>query len=155
MSESIDDRPLDDAAAAKKAKRKKEGGYFLRSQIASLTSSTLGEVSFFVFRFWNFISIRYAAYASTLLAGIVYFFMGKYFAFKPTKSKTRSQLIKYVVVWLGNLYLNGQGPYWAAEAFHLTSPVSQSVAKFAVGLAVGFFYNYPLYRFFVFNDKEK
>ena len=61
-------------------------------------------------------------------------------------SKLGYQAFRYAAVSLGSLLLNTWGVWLVTEKLH----IHYMISKLAVALLVGFLFNYPLHRYFVY-----
>ncbi len=120
---------------------------FGKAQIASLAATV---VDFGVlFLFTEVFGLWYVASAAcgALLGAVTNFLLGRYWCFGAMAGRWDAQAIKYAVVSAGSLALNVAG-VWAVTEF---AGVAYGFSKIFISLAVGFLYNYPLHRFFVFR----
>ena len=120
---------------------------FIKAQAASL-SATAVDFSVTVilkelFHCWYLL----ASILGTLCGGIVNFSMSRRWVFRARDKKIHVQVIKYGVVWAGNLVLVSSG------VFALTNygGISYLVSKITVSAMVGIFYNYVFQKKFVFK----
>lgn len=120
---------------------------FIKAQTASLTA-TLVDFGMTVllkegFHCWYLL----ASILGTAMGGIVNFMMNRSWVFHAHNKKIHFQAVKYIMVWGGNLVLVSGG------VFVLTNygGMSYLVAKIAVSVIVGVFYNYVLQKRFVFK----
>lgn len=119
---------------------------FLRANIASLLASgcdylvTIITVEFFS------VNVVVAGVLGTICGGIIHFIMGRLWVFRAGKVKVTMQAKKYLLIWIGNLLLNGTGMYVFTKL-----GVNYIVTKVATSVLVGWVYNYPLQRWYVFK----
>lgn len=119
---------------------------FLRANIASLLASgcdylvTIIAVEFFS------VNVVVAGVLGTICGGIIHFIMGRHWVFRAGKVKVTMQAKKYLLIWIGNLLLNGTGMYVFTKI-----GVNYIVTKVATSVLIGWVYNYPLQRWYVFK----
>jgi putative flippase GtrA len=120
---------------------------FIKAQAASLTATGIDFAVMVIVKEWIGCWYLVASILGTLSGGIVNFSMNRRWVFSARDKKMHAQVIKYVLVWIGNLVLVSAG------VFVLTNygGISYLVSKTAVSILVGFFYNYTLQKKFVFK----
>jgi putative flippase GtrA len=84
------------------------------------------------------------------LGALSNFFLNRHWSFQTAAHPMKSQMMRYFIVFLGSVVLNTGGVWAVTEGFHL----HYFASKIAVALAVGFLYNYPLQRYFVFKKEQ-
>lgn len=120
---------------------------FLKAQVASLTGSLVDFLSTMIAV--EVFGVHYvrASICGNILGGITNFCMGRNWVFEAREKRAPLQMIKYLLVWFGNLGLNTWGLYLVTHYVGL----SYLISKVAVSLIVGFSYNYLLQKKFVFK----
>ncbi len=120
---------------------------FYKANMASLVASVSDFfITVIVFQFFHTSALT-AGVTGTAGGGIINFLMGRHWVFNAGKVKAHRQAGRYMLVWSGNLLLNGAGMYILAQKagwYYLLAKVITSVL-----VAVG--YNYPLQKKFVFR----
>ena len=120
---------------------------FIKANVASLSASafdymvTIALVTFFQ------VDPFKASITGTVGGGILNFFMGRIWVFQSRDVLLHHQALKYLLVWVGNLFLNAGGMFLLLKVLHLHYLPS----KIAVSLIVGFGYNYFMQKKFVFR----
>ncbi|MCY7420993.1 MAG: GtrA family protein [Chitinophagaceae bacterium] len=120
---------------------------FIKANVASLSASafdymvTIALVTFF------HVDPFKASITGTVCGGILNFFMGRIWVFQSRDTLLLHQALKYLLVWVGNLFLNAGGMFVLLKVLHLHYLPS----KIAVSLIVGFGYNYFMQKKFVFR----
>ncbi len=84
----------------------------------------------------------------TVCGGVVHFGLGRHWVFEAQTRRTGAQAARYLVVWVGNLLLNGAGMFAATHWL----AVNYLVAKVVVAGLVGCLYNYWVQSHFVFKE---
>jgi putative flippase GtrA len=88
------------------------------------------------------------AVACGAVAGAVSnFYLNRHWSFKATHVDAHQQALKYALVSTGSLCLNTGGVYMVTEHLH----VHYAISVVIVSLLVGFLFNFPLQRGFVFR----
>jgi putative flippase GtrA len=122
---------------------------FLKAQAASLAGSAVD----FLVTIGLVEGLHVWPVAATMLGnvagGITNFYLGRHHVFKVSHQQVASQGVRYALVWVGSLLLNGGGMYLLTSVAHVNYLLSKTV----VSLLVGFGFNYPMQLYFVFNNK--
>lgn len=119
---------------------------FLRANIASLLASGFDYlVTIIAVEFFS-VNVVVAGVLGTIGGGIIHFIMGRHWVFQAGKAKVTTQAKKYLLIWIGNLLLNGTGMYVFTNL-----GVNYIVTKIATSVLIGWGYNYPLQRWYVFK----
>jgi putative flippase GtrA len=121
---------------------------FLKANMASLVASGSDFLMTVLLVQWCKADVVVAAVAGTVTGGVINFLMGRHWVFKAGDDRAARQLVKYLLVWTGNLLLNTGGVYLLAvgAGFHYVA------SKVVTSLLVAFLYNYPLQKNFVFSN---
>ena len=119
---------------------------FIKAQASSLLASIFDFmttiVSVQLFGVWYIAG----SITGTIAGGWLNFTMGRRWVFKSGESKIYKQLIKYFIVWVGNLVLVTSGVFVLTRVVGLNYILS----KLSVSLVVGSTYNYLMQKRFVF-----
>ncbi len=85
--------------------------------------------------------------AGTLCGGITHFLVSRNWVFRAQEQRWSRQLHRYLLVWTGNLLLNG------SLFFLLTHyiGINYVLAKIVIAISIAVFYNYTLQKRFVFK----
>ena len=120
---------------------------FSRAQVASVvaTGVDFGLLFFMTeaLHVWYVISVAAGAAAGAAAN----FLLNRHWSFEATHRHWHGQALRYLLVSAGSLALNTGGTWGVTEWARI--PYGFSVV--AVSIAVGFLYNYPLQRHFVFH----
>jgi len=122
---------------------------FSRAQVASI-AATLVDFGLLVLlvESWGVWYVL-ATGVGALTGAITNFLMNRHWSFEAGSSGWTGQALRYGLVSGGSLILNVAGVYLVTEAWG--SPYAAS--KLVTALVVGWFFNYPLHRGFVFPAK--
>lgn len=119
---------------------------YLKAQAAAILGSLIDFLTTIVlvelFHCWYV----YANLAGNIAGGITQFLLGRNWVFHAGGSKIPAQIIKYVLVWIGNLILSAAGVYFFTHYLELNYFISKTITSVALGLT----YNYFLQKKFVF-----
>lgn len=143
----------------------KEGVFtFLRAQFSSQLSSLTDYVISFVLVNAFGILYGYAILLGSVSGGLVNCVINYKWTFKAQGSKIKYVVIKYLMVWLVNLFLNWKGTILVTELVLKWIPVENLpdfivnnvflIPKAIVSLIVGFGWNYNMQRLFVYKDRD-
>ena len=120
---------------------------FAKAQIASLIASIID--------YWctvmavELVGIFYvwASAIGTIIGGITNFSLGRNWVFRKKEKARRAQMVKYLLVWTGYLFLTTSGVFLLTHYTNLNYVIS----KATVSLVMAISYNYPLQKKFVFR----
>ena len=120
---------------------------FIKAQAASLTATGVDFAMTIVLKEVLGLGYLLSSILGTVSGGVVNFMMNRHWVFKAHDRRIHFQVIKYVLVWIGNLVLVSGG------VFVLTryGGFNYIVSKVATSVMVGVFYNYVLQKKFVFK----
>lgn len=122
---------------------------FFKSNIASLLASLCDYATTILFVQLLHFNPVVGSIIGTILGGTINFFIGRHFVFIYHKDKLNLQAIRYTAVWCGYLILS------AAVLYMLTiSGMTYLMAKLFSSLVIFACYNYPLQKYFVFNNPK-
>jgi putative flippase GtrA len=120
---------------------------FSRSQVSSFTATLADFALLFglveIFHVWYVLATAIGA----LAGAITNFLMNRHWSFEATHGHPGHQLFRYSVVSVGSLILNTGGVYLATDYGGIHYAISVAV----VSLVVGFAFNFPLHRHYVFR----
>ena len=120
---------------------------FAKAQIASLIASIIDYwctvISVEIIGIWYV----WASAIGTVIGGITNFSLGRNWVFRSRDKRRQSQMIKYIIVWTGDLILTTSGVFLLTHYTRLNYVIS----KVMVSLVMAISYNYPLQKKFVFR----
>lgn len=137
---------------------------FIRAQFSSQAASlTDFAITIVLAKFFNMYYV-YATFLGSVCGGIINCIVNYKWTFKAQGSKKRYIAVKYLLVWIGSIFLNTWGTYILTESIG-KSPWIQSIlkqyiddlflfSKAVVSILVGFFWNYNMQRIFVYRDRN-
>ncbi len=120
---------------------------FFKAQASSLIASaadflvTLAAVK--LFTLWYLA----ASITGTIIGGMINFYINRNWVFNANTKALKWQVLKYILVWIGNLALVTSGVYLLTHFYHLNYLLS----KVLVSLIVGTCYNYIMQKQFIFS----
>jgi putative flippase GtrA len=119
---------------------------FIRSQTSSVISTIFDFLTTIVckeiFYFW----VVFASISGTLAGGITNFTLGRVWVFDRKEKKMPLQVLKYILIWNGNLALSALGVFIVTRYIGM----NYIVAKIMVAVVMGVSYNYLLQKKLVF-----
>lgn len=120
---------------------------FIKANVSSTISTLIDYlVTVILINFFR-VDVVMASATGTVCGGVVNFIIGRNWVFDAKEPKVQKQVIRYVLVWIGNLLLNTGGMYVLTKIVEM----HYMPAKILVLLVVGFGYNYTLQKKFVFK----
>ena len=120
---------------------------FIKSQIASIFGSmadyltTIALVSFFNCHY------LIANLAGNCIGGTAQFILCRKWAFQTQRGKISPQIVKFIVVFAGNLLISGAGVFMLTNYLELNYIISKTITSVILGVS----YNYLLQKNFVFS----
>lgn len=124
---------------------------FLKAQAAAITGSA---VDFLIYGLLvhftgnSPVMVSLATAEGAVCGGIVNFIIVRKWVFNEGQNRTRVQIVRYILVWLGSILLNTSGMYLITYFF---PNVNFAISRILVSIMVGVFYNYMLQKRFVFK----
>jgi putative flippase GtrA len=119
---------------------------FLKAQASSIIATLFDFLTTIVckefFYFWYVI----ASLLGTIVGGTTNFVLGRNWVFNRKEKKMPRQIVKYLIIWNGNLLLSTLGVFIVTHYLGL----SYIISKIIVSVIVGVSYNYLLQKKFVF-----
>jgi putative flippase GtrA len=125
---------------------------FFRAILSALAATVIdfGSLTFFVEVLHGFYPVGVAIGA--FLGAITNFLINRYWSFEGAhRAPVHGQIWRYLVVSAGSLGLNTLGVYLVTENFGLFYLKS----KIVVALLVGWCFNYPLQKYFVYRNENR
>ncbi|MFL5812636.1 MAG: GtrA family protein [Bdellovibrionia bacterium] len=122
-------------------------GSFSRSQVASAAATLIDFVLLFFLAEVCHVWYVAATAAGALAGAVTNFVMNRQWSFLATDQHWSNQAKRYALVSGGSLLLNSGGVYLMTESLHVHYSVSVVVISFMVGWA----FNFPMQRHYVFR----
>ena len=120
---------------------------FSRSQISSVvaTAADFGVL----FALVEFLGVWYVAATAigSVVGALANFLINRHWSFEATHGKITGQAFRYGVVSAGSLGLNTGGVYLLTDF----GKIHYALSVLGVSIAVGFVFNFPLHRQYVFR----
>lgn len=136
---------------------------FLRSAVSSQASGWVDLVTSFVFFYWIF--NHHLAWLATgigvVVGGVVNCLLCYKFTFRADDCPWEAVVVKYALVWIGNLILNSGGTEFLnfiLQKWHILEELGfktagyYSTARIVTSLLVSWFWNFVLQRNFVYRQ---
>ena len=118
---------------------------YLKAQIAAILGSTADYLTVIilveVLKCWYLP----ANLCGNLVGGTAQFFLGRKWAFQ-SPGNLYTQMLKFMLIFLGNIVLSAAGIYILTSLFH----VNYLISKTAISILLGLTYNYYTQKRFVF-----
>ena len=121
---------------------------FLKAQAAAFTATASDYVVTYlcvsIFGFWYLAG----SVAGTVVGGVINFYMGRKWVFNAENKNLKAQILKYVLVWCGNLAIVTGGIYLLTHYFN----VNYMISKLIISGVIGTLYNYFMQKKFIFTQ---
>ena len=120
---------------------------FVRSQMSSAMATAM-DFTVFVF-LTEIVKVYYviAAAISALVGAVISFTLGRNWAFRRKDGHLTYQAIRYIITSSTSLLLNTYGIFALTEYFG----IQYIYSKIIISLLVGVFFNFFMYRYFVYK----
>lgn len=119
---------------------------FIKSQASSIISTIFDFLTTIVCKELFYFAVVFASLAGTITGGVTNFALGRNWVFNKSEKKMPVQIVKYILIWNGNLLLTTLGVTIANGYLGL----HYILAKIIVAVIMGTTYNYLLQKKFVF-----
>ena len=120
---------------------------YIKAQAASIAGSLADFcVTIFLKEVFNCWYIS-ANMAGNIVGAIAQFILCRNWAFNAANQKMNWQIIKFILVWIGNLLLSAAGVYLLTNYF----AINYIISKIIISALLGLTYNYFLQKKFVFS----
>lgn len=120
---------------------------FFRSQITSILATAADFVVTIFFteiaNIWYGISNAFGAFTGAVIS----FLLGRNWAFERKDGKWHWQAVRYILISFTSMALNTGGVILVTEYFD----ISYIISKIVVAILVGIFFNFFMFRYFVFK----
>ncbi|RXK82962.1 GtrA family protein [Filimonas effusa] len=120
---------------------------FLKAQVTSLSATLVDYSTTLLLAYVCYVNEWYAGMAGSVAGGLFHFTVSRRWVFNAADKNRYVQMVRYMIVWAGNFFLNTGGLY---IMLHYT-PVDLAISKILVSVVVGIGYNYVLQKKFVFK----
>ena len=149
---------------------------FMRAQLSSQMASVVDNVvAFLLKKVFDIFKLKviyffskgieayvFATIIGQIVGGLFVCFINYRWTFKPKDIKFRFILFKFLLVWIGSITLNTYFTFYFTESIKqfplLVKALGSNsddifiIVKLVVSLLVGFFWNYTMYRRFVYRN---
>ena len=119
---------------------------FLRSQVSAGFGNGLDFVISCLFYQFGQLAVIATFFGATI-GGIVHFFFSRFWSFKADHMPIQGQAVRFLIANVGGIGLNMLGVYLIHDLLDANFPV----ARLGVSFFVGFFFNFPMQRWYVFR----
>lgn len=142
---------------------------FLRSAVSSQAGAWSDMAVRFILFYFVFVPLdlfyrsNLSVACGAIVGGVVNCTLNYHFTFHASGLSVKAVIVKYIMVWTGSLLLNMYGTTFAAIAMSkwqwllekgFTEDGIFTVATLAVSLAVSWFWNFVLQRYFVYRPSR-
>jgi putative flippase GtrA len=122
-------------------------GTFIKVQAASILGSALDYLITIIlveiFNSWYIL----ANFIGNVCGGSAQFFLCRNWAFRKKDGEMRIQVMKFILVFAGNLILSAAGVYFFTHYLRINYIISKTLTSVLLGIS----YNYFMQKKFVFN----
>jgi putative flippase GtrA len=119
---------------------------FVKAQASSLIASLFDFLTTVVCKEFFYLWYVVANIIGTIVGGATNFVLGRVWVFHKKEKSAPKQILRYILVWSGNAFLNTAGVFLVTHYIGLSYIISKIIVSFLVGIS----YNYILQKKFVF-----
>jgi len=119
---------------------------FLKAQASSIIATFFDLLTTIVCKEFFYLWYVIASLLGTIVGGTTNFALGRNWVFNRREKKIPLQVVKYFIIWNGNLLLSTLGVFIVTHYLGF----SYIISKVIVSVTVGVSYNYLLQKKFVF-----
>jgi putative flippase GtrA len=119
---------------------------FVKAQASSLIASLFDFLTTVVCKEFFYLWYVVANIIGTIVGGATNFVLGRVWVFHKKEKSAPKQILRYILVWSGNAFLNTAGVFLVTHYIGLSYIISKIIVSFFVGIS----YNYILQKKFVF-----
>lgn len=114
------------------------------SLIASATDFGITIIAVNLFGLWYLA----ASIAGTIAGGTVNFYVNRKWVFESESTAIKCQILKYILVWAGNLIIVTTGVFMLTHFFNLNYVLAKVLSSILTGIS----YNYIMQKQFIFSN---
>ena len=120
---------------------------FFRYNTVAIVATSVDFTTFILLN--DFLNIWYviSTFLSAITGGITAFILNRNWVFNSKNKQVHTQILKYIIVWGGSIFLNTYGLYILVE----NSNLSEIISKIVITVIIGISYNFLMSRFFIFK----
>ena len=119
---------------------------YIKANLAAIAASLLDFALFFALVHWAGMNVAAATAIGMVFGGALAFAMGRGWVFDATGGAAAGQVLRYALVWAGNILFSTVLVSWVAG----WPGVHFMAARVGVSIVMGLTYSYFLQRLFVF-----
>lgn len=119
---------------------------YIKANVAAIVASLLDFLLFFLLVHTGWMEVAPATVTGMVCGGALAFAMGRNWVFGAREGAPAGQVIRYILVWTGNIALSTALVNWLVKGLD----VQYMVARVSVSIVMGLTYSYFLQRWFVF-----
>ena len=120
---------------------------FVKAQAASIAGSAVDYLTTILlaecFHVWYLL----ANFLGNLFGGVFLFFLCRKWVFPSDKGGIRLQMIKFILVFAGNMLLSAAGVFLITHFFGINYIISKTLVSILLGIS----FNYLMQKYFVFT----
>ena len=124
---------------------------YIKANLAAIAASLLDFALVFVLVRWAGMNVSAATAVGMVCGGTLAFIRGRGWAFEATSGAATGQIVRYALVWIGNIAISTALVGWVAG----WPGVHFIVARVSVSIVMGLTYSYFLQRWFVFPKTRR
>lgn len=137
---------------------------FLKAQFSAQMATVVDFLATILLANLSTIGYVYATFLGAVTGGALNCIINYRWTFRTNGCKKRHVITKYILVWIGSIFLNTLGTYllteycgrieWVSEALGVYFANFFIISKIIVSLLVGVLWNYTMQRIFVYRNNN-
>lgn len=120
---------------------------FLKANIASCLATLLDFGMMALLHQGFKLDVVISSVVASICGGVLHFMLSRTFVFQAYNEKPTKQAVRYMIIWIGNIFFNALGVYVLAEKSGVHYLLSKVISSFLVFVI----FNYPMHKKFVFK----
>jgi putative flippase GtrA len=120
---------------------------YLKAQATAIAGSAIDFLVFIILHKVFHYNAVIANLTGNVFGAVTQFILSRNWAFHAGEGRISLQIVRYILVWVGNLLLSAGGVYFLVYVVHLDGIVAKIITSVLLGLT----YNYIMQKKFVFT----
>ncbi|HLT24433.1 MAG TPA: GtrA family protein [Ignavibacteria bacterium] len=124
---------------------------FFKAQISSFTATAVDFIIMILLVELAGMWYLAGSVLGTIFGGITNYTINRFWSFHSTKELVHMQAFRYFHIWMSSIILNALGMWFLTSL----GDIEYIISKIIVSVVVGFGFNYPLQKKYVFENMKR
>jgi len=120
---------------------------FLKFNIVSIIATSVDFIVFLLLKDLFEIYYIIATVLGAISGGITAFILNRNWVFQQKDKLLNSQILYFIIVWIGSILLNTLGIYLLVEY----AKINTTISKIIISILVGILFNFTMNKYYVFK----